>query len=231
MLSVDAASLMERAKNRTRRENSAFLTDAEWLGLLDVSWKRCYSRIAQKVPFYFCKKGVIPIVSGTSTYTLPTDFRQMQSVTVVEPSWGTSRPLHPILETDVMWLQPPQMNSTVNIRYTPEPIKIDDEAVVIPVFMSSDEWIVCATASRAITKEGSERGPYDQDWAMLDMEIMSYLDGMDQGWPQTVNETFRFMEPGPWPRTQSLEGYILSGAANGVPEIEFFSLKIPAVYL
>lgn len=222
---------MDRAKQRVRREYSNFLTDGEWLGLIDVAWRRCHNRIAQKVPFFFRKTANIPVVAGTATYLLPDDFRSMQFVSVVEQSWGTLRPLRPLLETDMMWLVPPQMNATVTIRYTPEPVLVNNASVDLPVFMSSDEWIVCSAAQRAITKEGSERQPYDVDFAMLDSEIESYLSSFDQGWPQSINETFRFQEPGPWPRTQSLEGYILTGDESGFPVLEFYALKIPAVYV
>lgn len=229
MLTITAAELVTRIRERTRRENSPFLADAEYLRLVDVAWRRCYNRMAKKVPRYFTTDYNLTIVPGQALYTLPSTFRSLQAAFIKEPSWDSNVQIRPLQESELAAFTVPQEGTTVLLKYTPEPSRVTDPTDALPVIATSDEWIVNCVVQMSVTKEGTDRTPYDVDFKILDMELEEYLDDFDQGWPQSINEVFPYGSSYPYPRTVRIEGYVLRGTLTS-HEIEFWAYKFPALY-
>lgn len=230
MLTTTAADLVTRIRERSRRENSPFLSAPEYLRLVDVAWRRCYNRLAKKVPRYFATDYTFVITPGTALYTLPSDFRSLQGAFAREPSWDSDRQLRPLQESELVALQAPVDAATIRIKYTPEPTRITADGDVIPIIAMSDEWVVNCAVQMAITKEGTERQAFDMDYAQLDRDLEAFADDFDQSWPQSINETFPYGNPYPFPRTTRVEGYIMRGTLTA-HQIQLWAYKFPAIYL
>lgn len=231
MLSFTALEIITRAQQRLRRTASDFLSPEEYRSLCDVAWRRCYNRMARKFPTYYSADGTINVSAGTISYPLPTSppFRSMQLVMINDASIAGHRVLRPIPEVKLEPMRAPDTNAIVQIRYVPEPTRIPTtvagDAVSLTMPVAADEWIVNAICWMVITKEGTDRQPYDMSFAMLDAELETYANDFDLGWPNEINEV--------WPGAGAyavdvtytgnmIAGYILRGQ-----NIEFYALRAP----
>ncbi len=232
MLSFVAGDLIERAKQRLRRSSSDFCSPEEYRSLCDVAWRRCYNRISRKFPSYYSENATIDVLAGVSSYPLPTSppFRSLQLATIQDGTDRTSRPIRPITEVTLRGLVTPESPVKAYLRYVPEATRIptDDtgDAVAILLPVAADEWIVNCICWMVITKEGTDRSPYDMSFAMLDAELETYAGDFDLGWPNDINEVFPgnvsaygidVMYTG-----NLIAGYILRGT-----NIEFWALRTP----
>lgn len=232
MLTFTAGELIERAKQRLRRASSDFCTPAEYRSLCDVAWRRCYNRTARKFPSYYSADATINIVAGTASYPLPTSprFRSMQNVGIRNTSTTGVRPVRPLTELMLEGVTAPETGATALLRYVPEATRIPTndagDAVSIELAVAADEWIVNCICRMVITKEGTDRSAYDQDFAMLDAELETYCGDLDLGWPNEVNETFPAYGYGFNSAlvTNLLAGYIIRGN-----NIEFWSYRTPGL--
>ena len=79
---VSLSELRLLAQQRADMENSQFITDDEWRRMLNRSYAELYDLIVTSANSedYFLKSGTISLVSGTSTYDLPTDFYKSRGV-------------------------------------------------------------------------------------------------------------------------------------------------------
>jgi|SRR6478752_143881 len=233
MLAFTAGEIINRAKQRLRRSSSDFCSPEEYRSLCDVAWRRAYNRTARKFPSYYSADAVIPIVPGTVSYPLPTSpaFRSMQLVSV-DDAQRFLRPLRPITEITLRGLARPETNVNAYLRYVPEPTRIptdtsgDTTTLQLPV--ASDEWLVNCICRSVVTKEGTDRSQYDQDFVMLDAELETYAGDFDLGWPNEINEVFPDGTSAYGIDVQYTGnlvcGYILRGL-----NIEFWSLRAPGL--
>ncbi len=231
MLSFTALELITRAQQRLRRIASDFCSPEEYRTLCDVAWRRCYNRMCRKFPSYYSADGAVIISAGTSSYPLPTapPFRSMQLVLIQDASIAGHRALRPLSEVKLEAMTAPDTTCNVLLRYVPEPTRIpttvagDSVSLTMPV--AADEWIVNAICWMVVTKEGTDRSPYDMSFSMLDAELETYVGDFDLGWPQEINEI--------WPGAGAysidvhytgnmIAGYVLRGQ-----NIEFYSLRAP----
>lgn len=235
MLSFVAGELIERAKQRLRRSSSDFCTPAEYRSLCDVAWRRCYNRMSRKFPSYYSADGIIQITPGVVTYPLPLAplrFRSMQQVAIEDATQRTVRPIRPLSEVLLRGMASPESPARALIRYVPEPVRIpttnDGDTVSLDMPVAADEWIVNCICRMVITKEGTDRSAYDQDFVMLDAELETYVGDFDLGWPNDINEVF--------PSTIGAYGIDVQYAGNLVAgyilrgnNIEFWALRAPGL--
>jgi len=79
---VSLSELRLLAQQRADMENSQFITDDEWRRMINRSYAELYDLIVTSANSedYFLTSGTINLVSGTSTYDLPTDFYKSRGV-------------------------------------------------------------------------------------------------------------------------------------------------------
>lgn len=74
-------TLRDEARQRADLVNSNFVTDAELNGYLNDSWSELYDILVSKYQNdYFLTSTSITVTSGTSTYSLPSDFYKARGV-------------------------------------------------------------------------------------------------------------------------------------------------------
>ena len=79
---VSLSELRLLSQQRADMENSQFITADEWRRMINRSYAELYDLIVTSANSedYFLKSGTISLVSGTSTYDLPTDFYKSRGV-------------------------------------------------------------------------------------------------------------------------------------------------------
>ena len=79
---VSLSELRLLAQQRADMENSQFITNDEWRRMINRGYAELYDLIVTSANSedYFLKSGTISLVSGTSTYDLPTDFYKSRGV-------------------------------------------------------------------------------------------------------------------------------------------------------
>jgi len=79
---VSLSELRLLSQQRADMENSQFITSDEWRRMINRSYAELYDLIVTSANSedYFLKSGTISLVSGTSTYDLPTDFYKSRGV-------------------------------------------------------------------------------------------------------------------------------------------------------
>lgn len=203
------------------------MQEPEYLRVCDVAWRRCYGRLAIKVPHVYVARTEIALVGGQQEYTLPSDFRSSISIMIRNESSGTARAIRPLNELDVGSLSVPQTTGNALVRYVPEPVRITAGSTEMDLPGVGDEWIVNAMCRMVTTKEGTDRAFYDADFAELDEEVSAYA-SLDVGWPIEINDTFPVDSWGGsdgWGlATNLVSGYILSGR-----KVEFWSYRAPGL--
>ncbi len=235
MLGITVGEIIGRAQQRLRRSSSDFCSPAEYRSLCDVAWRRAYNRTSRKFPSYYSADATIQINAGVISYPLPTTpqpFRSMQLVSIEYAGATTQRPIRPLTEIQLQRLTPPEAPVRAFLRYVPEPQRIPTDttadAMILNLPVAADEWIVNAVCRMVITKEGTDRSQYDQDFAMLDAELETYANDFDLGWPTDINEVFPSNVPAYGIDVQYtgnlVAGYILRGL-----NIEFWALRMPGL--
>ena len=79
---VSLSTLRLLTKQRADMENSQFITDDEWRRMLNRSYAELYDLIVTSANSedYFLNSSTITLVSGTQSYSLPTDFYKSRGV-------------------------------------------------------------------------------------------------------------------------------------------------------
>jgi len=226
VLAFSAQEILERVKQRLRRTASDFLSEPEYLSLIDVAWRRCYNRTCRKFPNYYPADATIAITGGVASYPLPVGFRSLVACMIKNDGSGTYRPVRPLTEINLEGVTAVQSAAEAFLRYVPEPTRITAVGSVMSLPVAADEWIVNAVCRMVITKEGTDRQAFDMDFAMLDAELETYVGDFDVGWPMEINETFPADSWGvsdlPAIMSNLVCGYILRGAT-----IEFWAWRAP----
>lgn len=195
-------------------ENSTFVTDTEMNQLCNTNLSWLYDMlVAASPPYYYSTDGTVSVVAGTTSYTLPADFRSLIQV-FWQVSAGVYRPIYPIVDTNRESYQPPQVSGTVILRYVPAPPVLSTDSGATGTFdgvSGWDELIVMRMARDMLTKEES-----DVQW--LDMKIAELVDrisrnakGRSVGIPQQT-QNFRgrsWKNSNYYPGVQSVNGFQL----------------------
>lgn len=79
-MATTVASLILQAKNRADMVNSNFVKEDEWIRYIDNAWKELYDILVSKFEDYYTVSSTFSVASGSSSYTLPTDFYKLRGV-------------------------------------------------------------------------------------------------------------------------------------------------------
>jgi hypothetical protein len=144
---VSLSELRLLAQQRADMENSQFITDDEWRRMLNRAYAELYDLIVTSANSedYFLTSGTITLVSGTTTYDLPTDFYKSRGVDL--NTGGAKVPLrrynfsernvgglysvasdmrYHIQGNSIVFNPEPSSTDTVTIYYIPSPRKFQE---------------------------------------------------------------------------------------------------------
>lgn len=190
---VTRLDLRTRARQASLQENSGFCTDAEVNAMINAAIASLYDiECESSPPDYYSTDFAISTVAGQVAYALPTDFRSLQDVYVVDPTRSDRmRALLPAMPSARGRYQAPQSVVSVLLRYTPAPplLTADSGAGGTFDFVSGwDEYVVQYVARDMLMKEGSDTSQQQLKLQELQRRIESAAKSRSQGFPSFINE-------------------------------------------
>jgi len=160
---VSLSELRLLAQQRADMENGQFITSDEWRRMINRGYAELYDLIVTSANSedYFLKSGTISLVSGTSTYDLPTDFYKSRGVDLT--TGGSVVPLrrynfsernvgglysvasdmrYHIQSNSIVFNPKPSSADTVTIYYIASPRKFLEYTVTAITRGSSTMWTI-----------------------------------------------------------------------------------------
>jgi hypothetical protein len=160
-------TLRDEARQRADQVNSEFVTDAELNGYLNNSWSELYDILVSKYQDdYFLTSTSITVTSGTSTYSLPSDFYKARGVDLnINDNQNTplqrytfadrtrdslvryARDVKYRIQANNIVFAPSPSNNTATLWYIPHPRKLQSVTPSAISRGSTTTWTVPATHS------------------------------------------------------------------------------------
>ena len=160
-------TLRDEARQRADQVNSEFVTDAELNGYLNNSWSELYDILVSKnKDDYFLTSTSITVTSGTSTYSLPSDFYKARGVDLnINDNQNTplqrytfadrtrdslvryARDVKYRIQANNIVFAPSPSNNTATLWYIPHPRKLQSVTPSAIRRGSTTTWTVPSTHS------------------------------------------------------------------------------------
>ena len=160
-------TLRDEARQHADQVNSEFVTDAELNGYLNNSWSELYDILVSKYQDdYFLTSTSITVTSGTSTYSLPSDFYKARGVDLnINDNQNTplqrytfadrtrdslvryARDVKYRIQANNIVFAPSPSNNTATLWYIPHPRKLQSVTPTRISRGSTTTWTVPSTHS------------------------------------------------------------------------------------
>lgn len=160
-------TLRDEARQRADQVNSEFVTDTELNGYLNNSWSELYDILVSKYQDdYFLTSTTVTITSGTSSYSLPTDFYKARGVDLnINDNQDTplqrytfadrtrdslvryARDVKYRIQADNIVFAPSPSSNTATLWYIPKPRKLQSVTPTAISRGSTTTWNVPSTHS------------------------------------------------------------------------------------
>ena len=160
-------TLRDEARQHADQVNSEFVTDAELNGYLNNSWSELYDILVSKYQDdYFLTSTSITVTSGTSTYSLPSDFYKARGVDLnINTNQNTplqrytfadrtrdslvryARDVKYRIQANNIVFAPSPSNNTATLWYIPHPRKLQSVTPTGISRGSTTTWTVPSTHS------------------------------------------------------------------------------------
>ena len=160
-------TLRDEARQRADQVNSEFVTDAELNGYLNNSWSELYDMLVSKYQDdYFLTSTSITVTSGTSSYSLPSDFYKARGVDLnINTNQNTplqrytfadrtrdslvryARDVKYRIQANNIVFAPSPSNNTATLWYIPHPRKLQSVTPSAISRGSTTTWTVPSTHS------------------------------------------------------------------------------------
>ena len=160
-------TLRDEARQRADQVNSEFVTDAELNGYLNNSWSELYDILVSKYQDdYFLTSTLITVTSGTSSYSLPSDFYKARGVDLnINDNQNTplqrytfadrtrdslvryARDVKYRIQANNIVFAPSPSNNTATLWYIPHPRKLQSVTPTGISRGSTTTWTVPSTHS------------------------------------------------------------------------------------
>ena len=160
-------TLRDEARQRADQVNSEFVTDAELNGYLNNSWSELYDILVSKYQDdYFLTSTSITVTSGTSSYSLPSDFYKARGVDLnINTNQNTplqrytfadrtrdslvryARDVKYRIQANNIVFAPSPSNNTATLWYIPHPRKLQSVTPSAISRGSTTTWTVPSTHS------------------------------------------------------------------------------------
>ena len=176
---IELQNLRTEVRRRADMEDSTFVTDAELNNYINASVGELYDLIIQKYGSdYYVSSSTINVVSGTDSYSLPSDFYKLLGVDLVVDSdrsialkrfmfnernktirWDRSSTykFRYRLQGDNLVLSPePEGAETLKLWYIPLPATLTNDTDELKGFSGWEEYVIIDAAMKCLQKEESD---------------------------------------------------------------------------
>lgn len=182
-MSATLAQLRTRSKRRADRENSSFVSDAEWLDYINEEISALHNLLVLSYEDYSITSHDFSVVSGTASYALPADFYKERGVEFVGSNYSyTLRQYrfrernryqdpfnrvysnqlelvrYQILGANIVFAPEPTSSGTIRMWYVPQATKLvsDSDTTDFSVVNGWEAYVVSGAAAKALQKEQEE---------------------------------------------------------------------------
>lgn len=211
---VTRSQIRSRARQLANVESDPNITDSELNELLNLYLPSVYELCLLAGPAdYYAASYTVSVTAGTSEYSLPSDFRALTEVMVVENAdW--KRPIEPLRPRERGGYKAPSVDATVEIEYLPSCPIMSDDADTFDGVDGWDELISARVARDVIGKRKSDPSLVMAIIAETEKRIRSLSTSRDKfGGKKIIDVETEYL----WPRAIRIDAYRLR-AGN----IEFY---------
>lgn len=218
---VTLLELRTQARQRANMENSQFITDSELNSYINNSCTELYDLLIAKYEDYHATTANIPIVVGTDSYALPTDFYKLLGVDLVVDAQGNAVTLKPfmfaernayrftptwnvvglaylryhMIDSNIRFVPVPNSPQTVKLWYIPALTKLSADADVLDGVSGWEEYVIVDAAIKMISKEEGATDALMIQKEALKKRIEMMAANRDPGSASRVSDTTKRL---PW---------------------------------
>lgn len=209
--------LRTKAKRRAEMENSSLVADAEWDDYINYGGARLHRLLVSKFgDDYYVSSNDITTVSGTASYSLPSDFQKVRGVSwldsngqgyalrkyefeerhllqfsQVSPDVSYPNIFYRVVDGNIEFIPTPSGSETIRLYYIPEYTTLsgDSSEVDAKIPNGYEEYIVLWAAIQARDKEQSDTMPLERMLAKIEADINEDAGNRDAGSPPRIINT------------------------------------------
>lgn len=122
----------------------------------------------------YSKDGSISTVTGTTAYSLPSDFLNAIAVYAVDSTTGTQRPVDPVNNYDRGYMRAPQSTYTITLEYNPVATILVNDSDTFDGVNGYEELVIALAARNFLIKEESDIGAVQQNINEMRARIGSF---------------------------------------------------------
>lgn len=186
---------------------------SELIRYANMAYKDVYQQIIAAKESYFTIMTTFDLVSGVSSYTLPSDFYKLNGVDLTIDSSGRAltltrfmfkernkfksgiiSPVAPyglllkynLVGNSIQFIPLPSQSSTIQLWYTPEPTVISSFSDTLSLPIGSDEYMSLYIACAMLAKEESDTSQLNSKRLEVLDQLKNSLKDRDQGSPAYI---------------------------------------------
>jgi hypothetical protein len=206
--------LRTRSRERCDMVNSTFVTDAEFNGYINYSYKELYDLIIDAVEDYNLSQSSFTISSG-NTASLPSDFYKLRGLddmsdpanprTVRKFIWNERNDYNPyglarlplgneysdvnyrIVGSQLIFQPPEAAAKPYNLWYVPTPVDLASDSDVATGINGWLEYVIIDAAIKALVKEESDTRALERAKGSIRDRINDMKNSRDQGLPEKIS--------------------------------------------
>lgn len=211
-MALTLAQIRTQAQQIADMENSGFVSDSEWLRIINQGYRQVYNLLVNVNEDYFTTTTEFTITSG-NTEPLPSDFYKLRGVDykLGENRWirvqifnHADRNLRTLpSSSDVNWryyriyggnihIQPNlQANGTYRLWYVPTLTELAADGDTVVDLLMFEDYIAYWAARQALVKEESSTVAVNQMLQKLETDIRNNAVNRDSGMAETIADADR----------------------------------------
>ncbi len=188
---VTLGTLRTKARQRADMENSKFISDSEFNGIINDSAKELYDLLTTTYEDYYWTTSSISVVGGTDTYSLPDDFYKLLGVDeILNQSTGQSISLKPFMFAERNAYTQPQVSYPVKLHYIPTMTEMVEDTDTFDGINGYEEYIIIDAAMKALIKEESDASALMAQKQAMIKRIQGAAPNRDAGRGQRVTDIY-----------------------------------------
>ena len=204
------AQIRSQAQQIADMEDSDFVTDAEWLTVINQGYRQVYNLLVNSDEDYFTTTSTFTVTSGDNSATLPSDFYKLKGVDFqlssgryrrVQrfnfndrnlrslPSAGDATLRYYRLVAGNIQLQPREgAEGTYQLWYIPKVTNLVNDGDTTVDLLGFDDYIAYWAARHALKKEESSTAQVDQMLSLLERDIAQNAVNRDSAMAETISD-------------------------------------------
>ncbi len=193
MRSFTIAEIKDRCRTRADMRNSAFVSDAELLDMINEAYAELYDILVSKVENYNVKTTTFAISNAANEYPMPDDFYKIIGVDF-EAAVGQYITLFPFLEIERNLSFTSVRNiptGSIRIRYTPAPAVFTDDTDLVDGISGWEALLITDVAIMMLDMEDTNTDRLERRRARLMRRIEEMSAVRDTGMPGRISDIYQ----------------------------------------